>query len=45
MKNHEVAGIFSYLAETRWIEYAEQWPAHREFVEAVLGRKIDWKTT
>lgn len=44
MKSDEVAGILSYLAETRWIEYAEQWPAHREFVEAVLGRKIDWKT-
>lgn len=43
MKNHkEVAVILSYLAETRWIEYAKQWPEHRVFVEAVLGREIDW---
>jgi hypothetical protein len=34
--------VTRYLSETRWIEYAKEWPEHRVFVEAVLGREIDW---
>lgn len=32
----------NWLAETRWTKYAEEYPAHRPFVEMVLGRAI-WK--
>jgi hypothetical protein len=42
MNKQQLEQILTYLSETRWIEYGKQWPQHRVFVEAVLGKQIDW---
>jgi len=42
VNKEQLEQVTRYLSETRWIEYAKQWPEHRVFVEAVLGREIDW---
>jgi hypothetical protein len=42
VNKEQLEQVTRYLSETRWIEYAKEWPEHRVFVEAVLGREIDW---
>jgi len=32
-----------WLIAERWISYATEYPAHRAFVEMVLGRSIEWQ--
>lgn len=37
-----LAGQSEFQSETRWVQFAREYPAMRPFVEAVLGRPIEW---
>ena len=43
--NYEVfmRGQLEFQSETRWIQFAIEYPAMRPFVEAVIGRVVPWE--